>query len=530
MKQILLVEDEGGHAELISRAFATPDAAYHLTVVPTLAEARSALTAGMPDLALVDNRLPDGWGSSFVEMANGAFPVVLLTAYGSERTAVDTIKAGALDYIVKSPEAFSDMPHVVERALREWDLINERRKAEAGLRESEGRFRRLLESTPHIAVQGYASDGTVVYWNQSSETLYGFSAAEALGRNLLDLIIPAELREQVRAEIRQMLETRESIPAAELSLLRKDGSRVSVFTSHAVLSGADGTPHLFSIDMDLTERKRVEAERLELERRLLQTQKLESLGVLAGGIAHDFNNLLTAILGNLDLAMMDISAASPAQVSLEEARTATRRAADLTRKMLAYSGRGCFQVRRVNLSQLVEEMAQLLRVSVGKTATLQFHLDPHIPGIHADLAQIQQVVMNLVVNASEAVGKRAGSINVTTAVEDRDEVFLAGSRLIEKVRPGRYVALVVSDNGCGMDEQVQHRLFEPFFTTKFIGRGLGMSAVLGVVRGHSGAIFVESTPGVGTTIRVLFPVGETNVTPADGHDPGYPPTSCVNSQ
>lgn len=508
MKPILLVEDESGHAELIVRALSAAEAPFAVTVVATLAEAQAWLARQQPALALVDYRLPDGLGSRLVETADDRFPVVLLTAFGSERTAVESIKGGALDYIVKSPEMFADMPHVIERALREWQHIVERRKAEAALRESEGRFRRLLESTPHIAVQGYASDGTVVYWNQSSETLYGFSAAEALGRNLLDLIIPAELHEQVRAEIRQMLETQESIPAAELSLQRKDGSRVSVFTSHAVLTGTDGAPHLFSIDMDLTERKQAEAHRLEMERRLLHTQKLESLGVLAGGIAHDFNNLLTAILGNLELAMMDISEMSPARDSLKDAQTATRRAADLTRQMLAYSGKGKFQIKRLNLSELVGEMAQLLKISIGKSVTLNLHLAPGLPLVEADVAQVQQIVMNLITNASEAIGDQVGSITLATAVEDCDEATLEASRLAEKVPPGRYVSLVVTDTGCGMDETVQNQLFEPFFTTKFTGRGLGMSAVLGVVRGHKGAICVKSAPGAGTTIRVLLPAAD----------------------
>ena len=523
MKHILLVEDEGGHAELIRRSLAEASGGYTITVAGTLREAQAFLAERPPALALVDYRLPDGLGNSLVMTANGQFPVVLLTAFGSERTAVDTIKAGALDYIVKSPEAFADMPHVIERALREWQHIIERRKAEEALHESEARFRRLLETTPYVAVQGYTPGAGVNYWNRASEAVFGYAADEALQRDPVELIVPPDRREQVRQDIQAMTRSGEPIPAHETTLLRKDGSAVAVFTSHAVVGTREGQPQLFWVHMDLTERKRAEVERLEMERRLLHAQKLESLGVLAGGIAHDFNNLLTAILGNLELAMMDISDVSPARESLLDARAATRRAADLTRQMLAYSGRGRFQIRSVNLSEVVREMAQLLKVSIGKTATLQLHLDAHLPRIQADVAQVQQVVMNLITNASEALDDRVGSITITTSVRDCDEACLAASRLAEKAAPGRYVALVVTDTGCGMDESVQQRLFEPFFTTKFTGRGLGMSAVLGVVRGHKGAICIESAPGAGTTIRVLFPIEEPDDAPHPKEGPECEP-------
>jgi PAS domain S-box-containing protein len=266
----------------------------------------------------------------------------------------------------------------------------------------------------------------------------------------------------------------------------------------------------------IAERKRTEEERLELERRLLHAQKLESLGVLAGGIAHDFNNLLTAIVGNIELAKMDISEYSPARECLSEAALATRRAADLTRQMLAYSGRGKFFIQELDLSALVQEMTQLLKVSITKTVTLLVQLERSLPRIYADGTQMQQIVMNLITNASEAIGERVGCITITTGVQDCDPAYLAQSRLSEKVSPGRYVYLSVADTGCGMDEAVQQRLFDPFFTTKFTGRGLGMSAVLGVVRGHKGAILIDSEVGRGTTIRVLFPVSHLENPANDG--------------
>ncbi|MBC7316806.1 MAG: hybrid sensor histidine kinase/response regulator, partial [Chloroflexi bacterium] len=213
---------------------------------------------------------------------------------------------------------------------------------------------------------------------------------------------------------------------------------------------------------DITERKRAEEERLEMERRLLQAQRLESLGVLAGGVAHDFNNLLMAIRGNLDLALLDLPPASPVRESIEEAARAVQRAADLTRQLLAYAGKGQFVISRVNLSALVEENALLFRAAIPKTVTLIVNLAPDVPAISADAGQIQQVVMNLLTNASEAIGEKPGTITLTTGVMEADAATLARSRLPDPPPAGRYVFLEVADTGCGMDEATIERIFEPF--------------------------------------------------------------------
>ena len=264
----------------------------------------------------------------------------------------------------------------------------------------------------------------------------------------------------------------------------------------------------------LAERQRVEDERVELTRRLLHAQKLESLGVLAGGIAHDFNNLLMAVLGNLNMALDDLPPASPARLGVGEAMQAGRRAADLTRQLLAYSGRGNFVLRRLNLSALVEENAHMLRAAIPATVELTLEPGADLPDIEADPGQAQQVVMNLITNAAEAMEGRPGRITLTTGVDTYGVAELARSRLEEKPSPGRYVWLEVEDNGCGMDEATQERVFEPFFTTKFTGRGLGMSAVLGIARAHRGALLLTSAPGRGTTVRALFPPAGRAAPPA----------------
>lgn len=259
---------------------------------------------------------------------------------------------------------------------------------------------------------------------------------------------------------------------------------------------------------EITERKNAEAERLEMERRLLHAQRLESLGLLAGGIAHDFNNLLMVILGNLELARMSIPARSPALSNINDAASGARRAAELSRQMLAYSGQGIFLKDALDLNGLVRDMVSLLKVSISKSASLDLRLAEDLPLIMADDGQMQQIIMNVIINASEALGEQGGGITVTTSVRECDEKALMQSYLEDKPPPGRFVALEISDCGCGMDEETRRRLFDPFFSTKFVGRGLGMSAVLGIVRGHDGAIMVESAPGVGTKVTILFSASE----------------------
>jgi len=305
------------------------------------------------------------------------------------------------------------------------------------------------------------------------------------------------------------------ISELEIDLCRTLANLVALAVENSRLY-TSGKQYAADLERQITERKKAEQERLELERRLLHAQKLESLGILAGGIAHDFNNLLMAVLGNLDLALRKLSPVSPARLNIEHSAQAASRAADLTRQMLAYSGKGSFIIKPLDLSELVAENAHLFRSSVARTTELNVRLDRPLPAIEADAGQVQQVIMNLITNASEAIGERTGVITLATGVQDCDSRCLKRSRIEDVPDAGRFVFLEVSDNGCGMDEQTQQRLFDPFFTTKPKGRGLGMSAILGIVRGHRGALFVESTEGRGTTIRVLFPASHRPLAVNDG--------------
>jgi PAS domain S-box-containing protein len=253
------------------------------------------------------------------------------------------------------------------------------------------------------------------------------------------------------------------------------------------------------------QRKRAEEERLVLEAQIQQTQKLESLGVLAGGVAHDFNNLLMAILGNANLALLDLEPDSTSRHSIERIELAAQRAAELTRQMLAYSGKGKFIIESVRLTDLVQEMLGLLTVSMPKKLDLILDLEESLPLIEGDVTQLRQVVMNLITNAAEAMADLPGSLKISTRQVYLRNADLTGHLLADDLPEGPYVELVVEDSGCGMDADTLQRIFDPFFTTKFAGRGLGLAAVLGIVRSHRGGLEVTSTPHIGTTFKVFFP-------------------------
>ena len=510
--------------------------------------------------------------------------------------------------------------------------ITERKRAEQALRESEKRLEAIVSNTPNVAVEGYDIDGRVLYWNKAAEKIFGFTAQEAVGKTLDQLILaPAatgEFVEMLRMLDRSgptlqptewsfkarngregwlystifpipvangrkeficmdvdisQLKTAERELAQSLSLVQatlestadgilavdrngmikswnrkfiemwnidlklleaRDDEKLRSSVTHQITNADEWVSNLkelhanptlsafFTIHLkdgrvferythpqylngeiigrvlsfrDVTARVSAEKERLALERKLLETQKLESLGVLAGGIAHDFNNLLAAVLGNVSLATMQIPPDSPARPFLGSIETTTHRAAELCKQMLAYSGKGRFVVQPVNVNALIQEMAELLRISISKNISLSFNLTAVHP-VAADATQIRQVVMNLIINASEAIGTdQHGVVGLRSGVCQMTQAALAEAYLAPELPAGEYLYIEVADSGCGMDAKTKARIFDPFFTTKFTGRGLGLAAVLGIVRGHRGAIKVESAVGHGTTFRVLLP-------------------------
>ncbi len=377
------------------------------------------------------------------------------------------------------------------------------------LESQSAQYRALFELMPGSVVlvdsMGFIRDANPYFCRAM-----GYSRDDIVGLHVTK--ISQEKAEIVKRNIHRMI-SGETLQH-EVVNIQKDGSLRFYELREAAVTLPDGSMNVLAVSNDITDRKRAEQSKLEMERQLLESQKLDSLGVLAGGIAHDFNNLLAVILSNVELAMTDLPAGSSVQNCLNDAMLAGKRAAELTRQMLAYSGRGRFVIAEIDLTQLVNHLSDLVKVSVSKTARVELNLAAGLPRIQADAEQLRQVLMNLVTNASEAIGDAPGTISITTNIRECDEACLAKTRTANKPAPGRYVVLEVKDNGCGMDEAVRNKLFEPFFTTKFVGRGLGMSAVLGVVQGHHGAIMVSSEPRQGAMISVFFPATPLGVATA----------------
>ncbi len=391
--------------------------------------------------------------------------------------------------------------------------VTARRMVEEALKESEERYRELVESSPDaIAVH----DGeTILYANPAAARLSGVIDPQTMvGQLWTDFLANPPADQLAERIIRVRDKESYTVEEPRFIVKRKLTTQLEMSIAPTMFNGQAA---IQTVIRDVSGRRRAEQERLTLERALLETQKLESLGVMAGGIAHDFNNLLVAIMGNAGLATMELPKDSPARDYLHEIETASQRAADLARQMLAYSGKGHFIVSWCELGELVEEMGNLLRASLSRKVRLHYQLAADLPQIQCDATQIRQIVMNLVINAAESIGDRDGVITVTTGeVEVQAEDYAAPG---EELKPGRHVFLDVRDTGVGMDEATRARIFEPFFTTKFTGRGLGLAAVLGIARGHSGAIRVESSPGAGTTFRLLLPAksGAPSPAPAAGN-------------
>lgn len=377
---ILVVEDDENHAELMRISLQNAQEEFRLEIAATLLAARAFIDRQTPDLVLTDYRLPDGDGSALLLTVKGLCPVILLTSQGNEQVAVDAMKAGVQDYVVKTAKVFSGMWRIVQRGMREWTLIQEKMRAEE--------------------------------------------------------------------------------------------------------------------------------ERLQMERHLLHIRKLESLGTMSGGIAHDFNNLLHVILGNLELSLLNLSGDNTVRNFICQARSAAEQAADLSGMMLDYSGKGMLEMKALNLTEFIEGNVSMLRAVFPMNIKFKLELDRTLPLIMADGHQLQQVIMSLITNAIEAVGTAAGTITLASSVRMFDQSSLDKSSLVKKPAAGSYVCLEITDSGCGMDEVTLDKLFDPFFTTKFTGRGLGISAAQGIIRAHNGAIIVESTPGAGTTVRVLLPIAD----------------------
>jgi PAS domain S-box-containing protein len=500
--RLLLVEDNPGDAELIKEMLPRDGpGSFEIELASRLATAVELARVEHFDLVLLDLGLPDSAGLDTVRAVRRQapdLPIVVLTGNDDERTGLAAIQEGAQDYVVKGQIPGALLSKVLRYAL-------ERHHHALRLRESEDRYRQSIELTGQIgwatAADGQLNDAPawVKYTGQSPEEVKGWGWLSAVHQ---------DDRERTEQVWKQSVDSRSGYET-EYRLRRRDGVfRHVVARGVPLLNDQGDIQEWVGACIDITERKQAEEERLVLERQLQQSQKLESLGVLAGGIAHDFNNILTGVLGNAELALAELSPSAPGRENLLEITQASHRAAALCRQMLAYSGRGQFAREPIDLNALVEDMLGLLKSAISKKALLNLNLEKDLPLLEGDSSQLGQVIMNLVINASEAIGDKDGVITISTGVRECSREYFRESYAHLDLPSGPYLTLEVSDTGCGMDQETKERLFEPFFTTKFTGRGLGLAAVLGIVRGHKGALKVYSEAGKGTTFKIRFPAGE----------------------
>jgi len=532
LKRVLVVEDDDCHAELIKRCFSGLSDQYVLTVTGTLRDALDRVSSRCFDIVLTDYMLPDGKGGELVQRSADIAPVVMMTSQGNEQVAVEAMKLGALDYVVKMPEVFEAMPRIIERALREWDLMVEhrlagealrhqtvrleneiavRKMAQETLRLSEEKFFKAFEMAPLIMAITTMEDGTFLEVNRKFLQLSGYSRHELLGRSSSEL---GWITAAAGSVILETMRREGQVSGLEVTLHAKDGRAIKSEYYGETIS-VDGQLRLLSIAQDVTARRK-------LEEQLRHSQKLEAVGLLAGGISHDFNNILTVIGGYCQMLKAELAPGQRAREMVQQIATASERAANLTRSLLAFSRKGEVRTSTVDLNEIVRRVEKFLQRIIGEDVTLDTSPGEEPLWAVVDSGQIEQVLMNLATNARDAM-PRGGTFLVQTEIQEMDDGFV---QLHGFGRPGRFALLTVSDSGVGMDEVTRSRIFDPFFTTKGAGQGtgLGLAIVYGIVSQHNGFVNVYSEPGVGTTFKIYLPMAQAlAVAELDEDDPESAP-------
>ena len=506
--RVLIVDDNGTDRVLYKQCLQRSPACEF-----EFAEASSA-TAGIdlvqgwrPDCMLLDFNLPDADGievlSRLARQANGLpCASVMLTAYGAEELAVRALKAGASDYLPKGRLSADVLPHAVLNAIEHFRMKQEIEQQRNALGASERRYQTLLEAIPQMVFIADA-EGRLEYANRRwfEYTALALEATTLLGWE--GLLHPDDYQRSWSAW-KQARERGARFEIEHRIKRASDGSyRWHLVRAVPLRNVAGETTSWLGTCTEIEDQK-------QAENAAFEAQKLNGIGRLAGGVAHDFNNLLVSILGGASRAMQSLPAAHPVQDMLGEVVQAGQRLAELTQRMLAYAGKATFRVAPANVQQLVRDACDAVQPSIPDGIHLEIQIGPRVPLAQTDAAYLRQTVVDLVRNAVEAIGPASsGRITVATQVIDASEEFIQKAGFGPGAVAGAYVALEVSDTGCGMDDETLNKIFEPFFSTKFLGRGLSLAAVRGFLRSTGGGLQVGSRPGEGSVFRVLLPVATT---------------------
>ena len=504
--RVLLVEDNPRDAKLVIAVLKRSGYCLTIDTVASLASFQEQLERSDREVILADYNLRDWTALEALQALKNSgrdIPFIVVTGTLGDEAAVEVIQRGASDYVLK--DRLARLPTAIQRALEEKTLREERKESEKALRASEAAFRGLFESAPDAIVL-VNEDGRITLVNAHAESIFGYARKELIGKPV-EMLLPERFRERHighRTAFQANPTIRRMGVGIELFALRKDGVEIPVEVTLSPLRTNEHT-EILSIIRDVSERK-------QLELQLSQSQKMEAIGRLAGGVAHDFNNHLGVIIGYSELLLDRLPPGDPLRKSATMIREAGQRSASLTRQLLAFSRRQIFEPKVLDLNTVVSDIDSMLRPLIGEDVELVTLLDPSLGKLRADPAQVDQIIMNLAVNARDAM-PHGGRLILQTSNADLDEAYASKHAT---VKPGHYVMLAVSDNGTGMDKQTQEQIFEPFFTTKEKGQGtgLGLSMVYGIVKQSGGYIWVYSELGQGTTFKIYLPRMDEDVADA----------------